>query len=155
MHQNSIIGIDPGTDQTAYVIWNGKTVAESSILPNKEMLELVRGNRWDGLPMFVEMIASFGMPVGKEVFNTVLWIGRFCEVWDIKEQPWKLVYRQDIKLHLCQSVRAKDSNVAQALRDRFGPVGTKKQKGALYGIKSHLWSALAVAVYAFDTVKSA
>ena len=134
----TVLGIDPGTVQTAYAVWNGKSVTDCDIVPNERMLELIRGNRWPDLPMFIEMMASFGMPVGKEIFETVFWIGRFWEVWDIKEQPWKLVYRQEVKLFLCHSAKAKDSNVSQALRDKYGEVGTKKKKGPLYGVRKDI-----------------
>jgi hypothetical protein len=53
-------------------------------------------------------------------------------------------------MHLCNSMRAKDANVRQALIDRFGPVGTKKQPGKLYGVATHYWAALGVAVYSAD-----
>ena len=66
-----------------------------------------------------------------------------------------LVYREDVKLHLCGSPRAKDANIRQALIDRWGgkaeAVGTVKKPGPLYGVKSHAWSALAVAVTALET----
>jgi hypothetical protein len=47
-------------------------------------------------------------------------------------------------------MRAKDPNVRQALLDKIGPVGTKKNPGPLYGVSGHGWSALAVAVYASE-----
>ena len=56
------------------------------------------------------------------------------------------VLRRDVKLHVCQSPRAKDANVRQALLDRFGPPGTKKAPGTTYGITKDTWQALAVAV---------
>ncbi|WP_230687708.1 hypothetical protein, partial [Streptococcus pneumoniae] len=55
-----------------------------------------------------------------------------------------------VKIWLCGTMRAKDANIAQALRDKHGEVGTKKNPGKLYGIKSHLWSALAIADYALN-----
>jgi hypothetical protein len=149
---NIVLGVDPGTTQTAYALWDGKHVLECDIVPNERMLEMVRGNHWDAnLPLFIEMVASYGMPVGKEIFETVLWIGRFVEVWDIKEQPWKLIYRQEVKLFHCHQARAKDSNIAQALRDKYGQVGTKKSPGPLYGVKKDIWSALAIATYSLET----
>jgi hypothetical protein len=62
------------------------------------------------------------------------------------------VFRKDVKLHLCNSPRAKDANVRQALLDRLGPQGTKKAPGPTYGVKSHEWAALAVAVYGWDQI---
>lgn len=64
------------------------------------------------------------------------------------------IFRRDIKLHLCNSVRAKDANIRQALIDRYGgkekAIGKKKSPGPLYGIKSHMWAALALAVTYHD-----
>jgi len=96
------------------------------------------------------MVASYGMPVGREVFETVRWIGRFQQAWH-KPEEVRLIYRRDVKLHLCGSMRAKDPHVWQALIDKLGPVGTKASPGPLYGVKSHARSALAVAVTAAET----
>ena len=65
----------------------------------------------------------------------------------------RLVYRRDVKLFLCQSARANDSNIRAALIDKYGPgkaraVGTKKAQGPLYALKGDTWSALAVALTA-------
>ena len=73
----------------------------------------------------IEMIASYGMPVGKEVFETCVWIGKFAQASGIKEE---YIYRKEEKMNLCHSMKAKDSNIRQALIDRFGPVGTKNNK---------------------------
>jgi hypothetical protein len=148
-----ILAIDPGTTQTAYAIWDGIRLAESAVLPNAEMLRLVRRG---GVPeMACEMIASYGMAVGREVFETCVWIGRFVEAHEQAGGSVRLIYRKDVKLHLCQSLRAKDANIRQALVDRFGPPGTKKSPGPLYGAKSHIWAALAVGVYTLDTAGQA
>jgi len=95
------------------------------------------------------MVASYGMPVGKEVFETCVWIGRFMQVWHDPDAV-RLIYRRDVKLHLCGSARAKDGNIRQALIDKLGPQGTKKAPGPTYGVKSHAWAALALAVTAAE-----
>lgn len=71
------------------------------------------------------MIASYGMPVGKEVFDTCVWIGRFQQI-ALPNADTKFIYRKDEKMNICHSMKAKDSNIRQALIDRFGEVGTKK-----------------------------
>ena len=76
--------------------------------------------------LVIEMIASYGMPVGKEIFETCVWIGRFKELAIIKNKKVDYIYRKEEKINLCQSMKAKDSNIRQALIDRFGVVGTKK-----------------------------
>ena len=90
------------------------------------------------------MISCYGMPVGQETFMTVLWIGAFFAIAEDVGLTAKLVYRRDIKLHLCNSTRAKDTNIRQSLIDRYGKPGTKKNPGKTYGFKKDMWSALAV-----------
>ncbi|MEN8721171.1 MAG: hypothetical protein ABF296_13010 [Oceanococcaceae bacterium] len=102
----------------------------------------------------IEGIESFGMAVGRDVFETVFWSGRLAE----RAGKFSRVFRKQVKLHLCGSMRAKDPHIRQALIDRFGGVqgkdraiGRKASPGPLYGIKTHIWSALAVAVTYHDT----
>jgi hypothetical protein len=142
-----IFAIDPGPTESAYVEYDGVKPLDAGIIAN-ESLRLAVMDRHDCDALAIEGIACYGMAVGKETFDTCIWIGRFIERWGCKHT---LVYRPDVKLHLCKSARAKDANVRQALIDRYGPskavaVGLKKSPGPLYGIKSHMWSALAVAV---------
>ena len=103
----------------------------------------------------IEMIGHYGagMPAGKEVFDTCVWIGRFAQAFEEHAndgQTWTTHLRTPIKAHLCGNARAKDGNVAQALRDRFGEKGTKANPGPFYGVKSHIWQAIALAVYHSD-----
>jgi hypothetical protein len=89
----------------------------------------------------VEMIASYGMAVGRKIFDTCLWIGRFIEAWLAHGGAYRLIYRRQVKLHLCESVRANDSNIRAALIDRFGPgkdkaVCRKAAPGPLFGLKA-------------------
>lgn len=72
------------------------------------------------------MIASYGMSVGKEVFETCVWIGRFTELAVLQNIDVEYIYRAEEKMNLCHTMKAKDTNIRQALIDRFGVVGTKK-----------------------------
>ena len=148
-----VLAIDPGNEQSAFLVYDGARVLRFGKWPNERLLNELR--LWDeGSGLFaiasciaIEMIASYGMPVGREVFETCVWIGSFLEA---ANQPQELVYRKDVKLHLCGSARAKDGNVRQALIDRFGgkdkAIGKKATPGPLYGISADVWSALAIAV---------
>ena len=156
--ENAIYGVDPGTTTTGWVLWDGKQVLDGgSETPNEEFLERLRSanaanaNGVPGIPMYVEMIASYGMAVGKETFQTCLWIGRYVEVWSILGYPWQLCYRNNIRIHHCCDARAGDSNVNTALRDKYGGKGTKKAPGPMFKVSKHMWSALAVATYALET----
>lgn len=141
----SILAIDPGTTESGWCVFKGGTVLASGVATNGDVIEMVSGGLGD--EMAIEMVASYGMAVGKEVFETVRWIGRFQQA---RRNPdaVRLIYRKDVKLHLCGSPRAKDANIRQALIDLIGPQGTKKNPGPTYGVKSHAWAALAVAVTA-------
>jgi hypothetical protein len=146
---NTVIGIDPGTDKSAYAMFDGREIVQHGIWDNEHLL----GHPlWSHENIFCEMIASYGMAVGASVFQTCVFIGRCVQVAKSCGGDVELVFRKDIKLHLCNSPRAKDANVRQALIDRVGPQGTKKNQGPTYGVKSHEWAALAVAVYGWDTI---
>lgn len=152
-----LYALDPGTTQTGWVHAvaspTGRRVLGSGVEDNAEMLRRVIF--WQsaiGAELAIEMIASYGMPVGREVFETCVWIGRFVQAWQPREA--RLIYRRDVKLHLCGSARAKDPNVWQALVDKFGgdsvAVGRKATPGPLYGVKSHARAALGVAITALE-----
>lgn len=142
-----ITALDPGTTHTAYVHYDtaARCLHGFGIVPNELVYDIMRDVRQDAL--VVEMVASYGMPVGVEVFETVVWIGKFEREWEILSgKKAGRVYRREEKQILCHDSRAKDANIRQALIDMFGPPGTKKNPGTLYGVSKDVWSALAVAV---------
>lgn len=160
-----ILAIDPGTDQSGWVkLLRDGTVVKFGITDNEELIATLDRTTHPFARevdlLAIEMIASFGMPVGAETFETCVWIGRFIERnHGDCNRSYAKVYRKDVKLHLCQSPRAKDAMIRQALIDRYGPgkdkaIGTKKSPGPLYGIKSHAWAALAVGCYAIDNIQT-
>lgn len=77
-----IIAIDPGNTQSGYCVIDQRTLRplEFGKIDNAELMQKLasateQGWRW----AVIEMVASYGMPVGREVFDTVLWIGRFYQ----------------------------------------------------------------------------
>jgi hypothetical protein len=144
-----ILAIDPGSIESAYVHYIDGKVDRCGIKQNHDILSTLPFNDADIL--VVEMIASYGMPVGRSVFETCVWIGRFIQRWPAKHA---MIYRKNVKMFLCNSMRAKDANIRQAIIDRYPPtgggktpqIGTKEKPGPLYGIKRDIWSALAVAI---------
>ena len=151
-----VLAIDPGPTESAYVLLNDDGVPfRWEKVPNEALLQTLAAvptSRLGADLLAVEMVASYGMPVGADVFQTVLWIGRFIERWG---GDYKLVYRKDVLLHLCNQRNAKDSNLRRALLDRYGPtkevaVGRKASPGPLYGLTGDCWSALAVGVTVID-----
>lgn len=142
-----ILAIDPGPTKSAYVVWDGERVLQSGIVGNDDMLTVITRDEFETDQLVIEQIEAMGMAVGREVFETVFWSGRFCEAWRCCQWGrWHRVTRRQVKLHLCGSMRAKDANIRQALIDKVGAPGTKKAPGPTYGISKDKWSALAVAV---------
>lgn len=102
----------------------------------------------------LEMISSYGMAVGKDVFETCVWIGRFVQA--LQGQDINYIYRKDEKMNLCGSMKAKDSNIRQALIDRYAKFdfkngkGVKKNPDTFYGVSKDVWAAIAVGVTYWD-----
>jgi hypothetical protein len=149
-----ILAIDPGTTQSGWAILEGHHVHESGVSPNEHVLERIRmtgGYVQAGLvqPMTlaIERFEARGMPIGDDSVQTILWTGRFVQAWHSPDTV-RMVKRSEVKLRLCGTTRAKDPNVRQALIDQLGPPGTKKAPGGTYGVASHAWAALGVALVA-------
>jgi hypothetical protein len=148
--KKTLLALDPGTTETGYIFYGDTTPYVCGVAKNHEVLELVKKHAG---PIACEMIASYGMAVGKEVFETCVWIGRFQQAY-FNPDLFNLVYRREVKIHLCGSVKAKDANIRQAILDLFPTtgggatpqVGTKSKPGPLYGVSSHVWPALGVAL---------
>jgi|WetSurMetagenome_2_1015567.scaffolds.fasta_scaffold46191_2 hypothetical protein len=158
---NLVLAIDPGCERSAYVTVGspsrGRRVYERGKIDNEELLGLlIAGSFPAASELAIEMVQGFGMPVGKEVFETVFWIGRFVQAWS---GPFSRVYRKDVKFHLCRSYHAKDPHIRQAVLDLYPAtgggarpqIGTKGQPGPLYNVAADVWSALAVAITYQDT----
>lgn len=158
-----ILAIDPGNEASAYVLVDTETYRpiEGEKVDNDQLLErIVKAVQDDGIrEVVIEMVESYGMPVGQTVFDTCFWIGRFTQI-AITAAPGEsiawLIQRGKVKRHLCMSRAAKDSNVIQALVDRFAPgaqnrgKGTKKDPGWFYGFKADVWQAYGLAVTFID-----
>ncbi len=154
-----ILAIDPGSTESAWVaLENGKPVAHAKE-PNHALLCRLRaGEHAPGFNsalttvLAIEGIASYGMAVGKEVFDTCMWSGPFREAWEYRGVAVQIVYRKEVKIFHCETSRANDANIRASLIDRFGgkeaAIGCKSEPGPLYGIKNDRWAALAVALTA-------
>lgn len=145
----AVFAIDPGPTESAFVLYVAGKPVEFGKIPNEMLLGRLRGAVGADL-VTCEQVRSYGMPVGAEVFDTVEWSGRFHQEAISVGLAWGYVPRLKVKLHLCGSARAKDGNIIQALKDRFGGKGTKAAPGVLYGFRADAWQALALAVTVAD-----
>ncbi|HUH36695.1 MAG TPA: hypothetical protein VL027_01995 [Spongiibacteraceae bacterium] len=155
-----ILAIDLGPQHSGWCLYDPSAhrVLECGVADNSELAYGINDMAADWLA--IERVASYGMAVGRDVFETCEWVGDFRRAWT--GPPALLIYRRDVKLHLCNSAKAKDANIRQALLDMFPrtgggktpQVGTKAKPGPLFGVSSHAWSALAAAITAHHQITS-
>lgn len=159
-----MFAIDPGNIESAYCVVDADTLRplEFGKVGNDELLGMVRNFELPGETpeiVVIERVASYGMIVGRDVFETCEWLGRFTEAALVREVPVAYVYRRDEKLHICGDSRAKDANIQRALIDRFAQhdlkrgKGTKKNPDWFYGFAADVWAAYAVAVTYIETMR--
>lgn len=159
-----VLSIDPGNEYTGYVVLDDyyKPV-EFGKIDNKSMLDTIirLANDKAIQSALIEMIGHYGtgMPAGRTVFDTCIWIGRFEQKLSDLEVPFDTVLRKVYTSALLGSPKAKDSNVIQYLIDRFAPYtpnrgkGSKKEPGFFYGFSKDVWQAYCIGVYAVDCKK--
>lgn len=152
-----LIAIDPGNVESAFVrIDEQYKLYEHEKIRNEELVNRIYGYRRVCDQVVIERIASYGMAVGRSVFETCEWIGRFTQMAIGLYMPVDYVFRIDEKMALCRDARAGDANIRRALIDRFARhdlrtgKGTKKNPDYFYGFAKDEWAAMAVAVTYLD-----
>lgn len=154
----TVLAIDPGTAYSAYALM---TFPDFSLLAhgkeeNGALLDMLSDLSARADEVAVEMVACYGMPVGREVFETCVYIGRLCERF---AREVSMVYRLDEKRAICHDLRANDATIRRALIDRYAKhdlrtgKGTKKAPDVFYGISADEWQAIAVGVTHYEKRK--
>ena len=159
-----ILAIDPGNKESGFALIEMPDFNLLSFgkVSNEELLELLTEYEFTGWnkrygkfhKVAVEMVGCYGMAVGKDVFETCVWIGRFVQAIDDEDITY--IYRKDEKMNLCGSMKAKDTNIRQALINRFAKFDYKNGKGkkdnpdVFYGVANDVWQAIAVGVTYYD-----
>lgn len=160
----TIFAIDPGNTYSGYAVIEMPdfNLVEFGKVENGELLKRLERENECRDPYYrdvfaIEKIASYGMAVGKDVFDTCIWIGQFVHA--LKNKRTEYVYRKDEKIYLCGSMKAKDSNIRQELINRYAKSdfkngkGTKKQPDTFYGVSKDVWQAIAVGVTYYEMQK--
>ena len=155
----SLLAIDPGNRQSAFVVVDDelRPLIFAKVNNDDLITELPHADT-----IAIEQIGHYGtgMPAGRDVFDTCRFIGRIEQALISRGDSYELVLRVKVKAHLTGSARAKDSNIRQALVDRFAPgeanygKGTKAAPGWFYGFHADVWQAYALAVYAADQINN-
>jgi len=169
--ENSILlAIDPGDEYSAFVFMDIDTYKPLYFAKekNEECMEhminytiasFCSDSQGNVTNCAIEMLASYGMPVGKTTLFTATWVGRFHERLSDYIENIDYIYRKDEKLCICGQMKAKDSNIRQALIDRFAKFDLKNGRGTIanpdwfYGFKADVWQAYACGCTWIDAQK--
>jgi hypothetical protein len=150
-----LLAVDPGSTDTAFIRYDTplRKVLEHQRLPNAmvedHLNKIAYGYGADHL--IIEYPFPRGQPMYTQLVDTIYWIGRFAKAWN---KEWEKMDRKDVKMTLCRSAKANDSQIRAAIISRYpatgggaiGQIGTKALPGPLYGISADKWAALAVAI---------
>lgn len=150
-----LLAIDPGNTLSGYVILepsvpssaNKFEITEHGNITNFELLQLITADLEDVTVGLIEMIQSYGKPVGDSVFNTCRWIGKF--ELRMLDNDWKtaLILRKSIiNFHLSSAaVKNPDSLIRKKMIEKY-PQESK-------GVTSHAWQALGLATMYLESQK--
>lgn len=156
-----ILGIDPGPTHCGFVLYDSTA---QRVLESHKQLDIVEAIT--GIDIYagrvdlvaIEMVQSYGI-AGASLLQTARSVGRLEQAATGLRLPTRLVYRREVLRALDVTGKGnRDSLVRQRLIEMHGgerraAMGTKKAPGPLYGVSSHAWAALAVAVAAQEPVR--
>lgn len=145
-----VIGIDPGTKQSAYVAWDGEFIQALGTVPNHQVLTFLRSIAPETC-VVIENIVSYGQPVGVETLDTCVWVGRFFQRARDVVGPTRVsrLPRRAVKKFLKLKSGAGDKDVRAALIRLLD-----RHPEQWHNLKSHQWSALAIAVTWWNTERA-
>ena len=156
----NILAIDPGDEKTAVCVIDTETlkpvhftISDNWYYESYLLMEIVKMYKIDIVA--IEMISSYGMSVGRHVFDTCVWIGRFIQM--LKKHSCNYVYRYEEKKHILGQISGNDKMIRRALIDRFAVHDFKTGKGVrnnpdfFHGFKKDVWAAYAVGLTFIET----
>ena len=167
-----ILGIDPGTTETAYclcevtgemtdskpplkIISYAKTKNEDAKEFLKKTCSEIDVNN-EELVISIEHLESYGTAVGKSTFETAYYIGELREAafpYGLSNEKIRVVriYRHEEKMRICQSMKANDATIKRAIIEAYAEhpdknygKGTKSNPDFFYKFKADCWSAFAI-----------
>ncbi len=151
-----IVGIDPGPEKCGFCVYDTETQAVIEAKKDLPVVEVLTGidiyaSQADLVG--IERVQSYGIS-GSTLLRTSEVVGRLWQCSESLRLPTVLLYRREVLRGLDVTGKGnRDSLVRERLIEMHGGTrklaqGTKKEPGPLYGVASHAWSALAVAVVA-------
>lgn len=122
MMRTAIVGIDPGPVESAYaLVTEGQQVLHAEKVGNESLIERIR--QAPPAHVAIESIQSYGMAVGREVFDTCFFIGELIRTCKDAGIPFTLYPRPEYTRRICGVGKVNDAVLRQALLLRFGGDG--------------------------------
>lgn len=154
----NILAIDPGTEQSGFVVVDeGLNILDKGIGDNDILIFFIKAFKILKYFQHPVVLVIEGMTLYRGVTDdtkqTIIWTGRFIERFMDVGRDYKIIDRKDVRKHLDAD---SDAGVIAALVDRFGggsmktAKGTKGAPGKFHGFNSHVWQAFALAVTYVD-----
>jgi hypothetical protein len=120
------IAVDPGNEKSGVIRWfpdedavGAMQLVSGEIMPNEKLEALLVAGTYDVL--LIETPKARGKPTSNEEMETLVWIGRFFHCAIARSKEWSMVWRNDVKMFLCNATaKITDANIRAALIDYFG-----------------------------------
>ena len=94
---NKLLAIDPGTSKSGWVYLEDGIPKDHNWSENKEMYAIIKAF---GCELAIEDVAHMGMPVGRDVFETIRWTGRFERQAELFKQGVTYISRPEVKIYI-------------------------------------------------------
>jgi len=148
-----ILGIDPGPDLCGLVLYDP---GPRRVVRSEKNIAVAGAIRdIDAAPaetlVAIERVQSYGIS-GSSLLRTSESVGRLWAAAERSNMSLRLIYRREVLRALDIAGKgSRDALVRQRLIEMHGgtrsaAIGTKGAPGPLYGVASHAWAALAVAI---------
>lgn len=147
------VGIDPGTEKSAYIVTDEYEPMYSAKIPNEDLRrQLINANIVEGkdarLIIEVPICRKWA---GREVSDTAIWTGIFLASWpDFNGAYADMVTRQSVRMHTVGR-KATDASIRKYLIDRFDQ---DMLSNWFAGFKEDIWQAYALVVTFLDKINA-
>lgn len=139
-----IIGVDPGPEESGYVICDRFKPYVSDKVKNDSLIRILENETRIDLVLIERPVCRKW--AGASVSDTAIWTGRFMQASPVKVG---LINRQKVRMHMVGK-KATDADIRFKIIERFYPEYCLKEPGMFKGFKSDIWQAYALIVTYLD-----
>lgn len=148
-----VLAVDPGPTTSGVVVYDGARVLYAAKDDTIADVYAIIGSFAGCLQLVAcERVQSYGI-AGASLLRTAEVYGGIRRTAEVAGLPFAGIYRRDVCNALHVKGKGRDQQVRQRMIEMHGgskaeATGTKRAPGPLYGVTSHAWQALGLAVVA-------